>query len=293
MTLLEQLVSTSRRLAPRTKRTYLGRVREYVEFAGSNPHRWNVRTLEAWRDQLLESGLSQRSVNAYLAAVRFASKRMHERGEGPNFASGAERLYEPATETETKALTLKQCKRLLAHCATDAPPDLRDRALIMVGIHAAFRRTELVSITFNRVVEDRITVVAKGNRMHTVQVASIAMEALHRWMAWLGTQNIHSGRVFRAMRHSIEAGGWSITKKLSPDGFAKILRARGEDAGIHDLHPHVLRHTYTSLALQAGVPAWRIKKVLGHRSDLMLERYAHDLNTTATGAEFPDLEEQL
>lgn len=287
--LLIQLVMASQRLSPKTKRTYLGRVREFTEFAG-NPSRWTVVVVEAWRDSLVENGLTPDSVNGYIAAVRFAAKRFNERGHGPNFAIAAERLRTPMREPEARALSVNECKRLLATCQGNYPPNIRDRAMILVGIHAAFRREEIVSITFNRLRDHRITVIAKGERLHTVQVNNNTWQAIHRWTAWLASRGITEDRVFRNLRPSIEEDGWAVADKLTADGFAKILKLRGVDANIENLHPHILRHTYTSLALQAGVPAWRIKKVLGHRSDLMMERYAHDLNTTATGASFPEIE---
>lgn len=290
MTLLEQLVAQSQRLSARTKKLYLDRVRDFLRFAGQDRSAWTTRNVEAWRDQLQTDGLTASSINTYLAAVMFASKRYAQTGYGPHFAKAAERLRSDPNFKQTRALTLEECQALIETCHEGTPRDLRDRALILVAIHSAFRRAELVSLRFDSVSGANLTVIAKGRKRHTVSVGAEPLRALHLWTAWLADQGIEQGQIFRSLRPSLEdIDTWIIGESLSADGWARILKTRGEQAGLKNLHPHILRHTYTSLALQAGVPAWRIKKVLGHRSDLMMERYAHDLNTTATGDDFPEI----
>lgn len=288
MTDLEAAVASSRRLAPNTRNHYLKRVGRFVEFAGQDPRRWTVATLEDWRDRLLDQGLTPQTVNLYMAAVAFASKRLARRTNSLDFARGAERVQVSGVKPSPKALTLPQCKRLLGTCGNATPVDLRDRAMILVGLQCAFRRKELCSITFNDVSAQHITVIAKGRRVHTVKVGTEAWESLQKWMGWLATQGITDGPVFRSIRSTVE-DDWNIgDRPITPDGFAKNLRARGASVGL-DIHPHTLRHTYTSLALKSGVAPYRIKKVLGHKTDLMMERYAHDLTEAATGDEMPRL----
>jgi integrase len=292
MTVLENAVASSRRLADTTRNHYLKRVTRFVEFAGRDPHGWTVASLEKWRDALLDDGLTPQTVNLYMAAVSFASKRMERRAEGVDFARGAERVQVSATKPSPKALTIAQCKRLLGTCQPlNVPVNLRDRAMILVSLQCAFRRQELCLITFDNIVAQHVTVIAKGRRLHTVKVGHEAWMALQLWMAWLHGQDITTGPVFRSLRTTLEPDVWNIGSKcMTPDGFAKNLRARGQSVGL-DIHPHTLRHTYTSLALKSGVAPYRIKKVLGHKTDLMMERYAHDLTEAATGDEMPPLED--
>ena len=288
MTILEQAVATSQKLAPRSQKVYLGCVRMFVEFVGPHPETWTAYNLERWRDQLRVNGIKPKTVNLYMSAVCFASKRLNQLGQGPNFARGAERLREEThVAKEQKVLTLAQCRRLLATCDGDTPFDRRDRAIILIGLHAAFRREEIVTIHFSDCTQRDITVTAKGNWSHTVQIDEEPQQALSSWKAWLRRKGVTEGRVFRSLRRSIEPG-WIIGDSLSGDGFFKILKARGERVRIPDLHPHTLRHTYATLAAQAGIPMWRIRKVMGHQP-LITERYIHDLSEDATGAVFPRL----
>ena len=47
------------------------------------------------------------------------------------------------------------------------------------------------------------------------------------------------------------------------------------EAGLEDFHFHDLRHTCGSWLVQAGVPLFDVKEVLGHSTIRMTERYAH------------------
>lgn len=287
-TALENAVATSQRIALRTQRLYLKRVQEFIGFAGQYPHQWTTARLEAWRDYLLHKrGLKPQTVNLYLSAVRFAAKRANELGAPVNFARGAESARKAVSTESPRVLSPSEIKRLLATCTGDAPPDVRDRAMILTGIGCAFRRAELCGITFDAVRGRQIRVIAKGQRMHVVACPPQAWEALHVWTAWLHSQGIRDGYVFRSLRDTVD--GWKIGAGMTPDGWAKALRKRAADANLKGVHAHTLRHTYASIALNAGVPAWKVKKVLGHKTDIMLDRYAHDLDPHATADEFPHL----
>lgn len=296
-TALENAVASTQRVAPRTRDLYLSRVQAFIEFVGPYPNGWTAANLETWRDHLLSEGLKPQTVNVYMAAVRFAAKRMEQLGNGRNFTKGAERAWISKQPAPPRVLNEGEVRALLATCSDwrTHPPARRDRAMILTGIHAAFRRIELCGITFPNISHvgtvKQITVIAKGRREHTVQVDNkTCWRAIQDWIRWLNRHGVKDGFVFRSLRPSAD-DDWIIGDSLSPDGFYRILKARADQAGIEGMHPHTLRHTFTSLAIKYGVPGWRIKKVLGHKTDIMMERYLHDLSEGAVGGEFPSLEE--
>jgi integrase len=61
----------------------------------------------------------------------------------------------------------------------------------------------------------------------------------------------------------------------------RFLEIRGgfknacERAGISDLHFHDLRHTFASHWMMAGGDLYVLKSILGHKSIVMTQRYAH------------------
>jgi len=291
MTLLEQVIVGSTKLAETSKATYLVAVRDFVGFAGSHPGSWSPLMVERWRDSLLERGLGTKTVNLYLTAVRYVGKRCEALHGMPDFARSAEAVRQVASKHPKKhALTKEQCQRLLGTCSGRGPQDIRDRAMILVGIHAALRRRELCRIDMRDIEPERLTVIAKGGKAHGIALQGEAWNALVSWRGWLQRRGITEGRVFRSIRPRI-SGDWDIGESMSETGFYKRLKKRALDAGLDDLnvHPHGLRHTHVWLALEAGVPIWRVQMVLGHKSRVMTLYYAEDLYDDAVGASFPSL----
>ena len=272
---------------------YLRRVQAFIEFVGASPDCWTAYNLERWRDALRARGLKPKTVNLYMAAVAFASKRVADLGLGPNFARGAERMRVRASDVKRgEPLSLSHARRLLKACNGKDAAALRDRAMILLALRTGFRRQEVVDVTFEHVNgrQKTVTVIAKGGGLHTVQVDDEAWAALHDWIRWLRKRDVGAGPVFRSLRPSCDPREpFHIGDSLSGMGFTKLLAGRAEDAKIGHVHPHQLRHTFTALALDAGVPMWQVQKVLGHRSPEMTMHYAPD-KSGAVGAHLPPLD---
>jgi site-specific recombinase XerD len=64
-------------------------------------------------------------------------------------------------------------------------------------------------------------------------------------------------------------------KHMNTRHVFRIIQEIGERAGIKDLHPHVLRHTYASNLRVKGGDLLLIKEALGHSSVQTTEIYAH------------------
>ena len=52
------------------------------------------------------------------------------------------------------------------------------------------------------------------------------------------------------------------------------LKARRK-AGIPDFRFHDMRHTFATRLVQRGVDLYRVQRLLGHKTSLMTQRYAH------------------
>lgn len=56
------------------------------------------------------------------------------------------------------------------------------------------------------------------------------------------------------------------SKPLSSTWVRNVIRRVGEDAGIPELHPHLLRHTAATRLLNQGVDIRTLQELLGHAS---------------------------
>lgn len=77
----------------------------------------------------------------------------------------------------------------------------------------------------------------------------------------------HAHRHSRS-RHVVSWAGEGIER------VAKAFIAHAEKAGLDDVSPHVLRHTFASWAVQAGVPIYTVGKALGQTVASTTSRYA-------------------
>lgn len=291
MTELEEIIQSSPRLSPRTKRNYTRAVRRFVAFAGAGEANWTGIATEHWRNQLLAQGLKPQTVNLYLSGLRYASRRRAERRQNPllDFARYAETLR-PEEPKPRRALTLIEGHRFISACEGDAPRDLRDTAIAVLGFRTGLRRAGICGIRFEDIKGGTVDVTLKGGKRHTIPIDDETGPALNDWMRWLRKQGIKSGPVFR----SLPRGDNGVGGGLTTDGLYKAMKRRAKRAGIAGFHPHIFRHTCISWLRQQGVKGWRIAQLTGHRHDgvsdpAMIDHYTTDLDGTPVSDSIPSL----
>jgi integrase len=64
-------------------------------------------------------------------------------------------------------------------------------------------------------------------------------------------------------------------RSWNPDKLGAQFRSACQEVGIGSLGPHVLRHTFASRLVMAGVDLSTVKELMGHKDIQMTLRYAH------------------
>ena len=67
-------------------------------------------------------------------------------------------------------------------------------------------------------------------------------------------------------------------------GIARVLDYLCERAGLEDVSPHTLRHTFGSIAAELGFSEITIAGLLGHASRGVTQRYSHVPDTALQAA---------
>lgn len=162
--------------------------------------------------------------------------------------------------------------------------DLRDRALLLIGFAAGFRRSELVSLDRADIEHVRQGLIVTLRRSKTDQEGAgrkigIAFGRT-RWCPvlaldhWLEAAGIDEGPIFRR----VDRHGRVMAERLSGEAVCLVVRERVATAGYEPLaySGHSLRAGLATSAAQAGVPSLKIRQQTGHASDAMLTRYIRD-----------------
>jgi integrase len=162
--------------------------------------------------------------------------------------------------------------------------DVRDRALLLVGVAGAFRRSELSGIQCDWIsrteqgisIALRKTKTDQESRGRSVLIPrnsgpTCPVAALNRWLEISG---IKEGALFRPVSKTGRVfGSW-----LSASAIAMIVKRRTAQIGIdpQQYSGHSLRAGFVTSAAVAGLPVWKIKSQTGHVSDAVLGRYIRE-----------------
>jgi integrase len=175
-------------------------------------------------------------------------------------------------------LTPAECYALIDACEGRAR--LRNRALILLLWRSGLRIGEALALRPKDVELERgrITVLhGKGDRRRVVAIDASAGAAVTEW---------------ELRRHELGVGGGAalfcvitaptVGYPLNDMYVRELLKRLARKAGVEKrVHPHGFRHTYAAYLLEEGVPVHYIRRMLGHSSLEITERYCDHLSPVA------------
>jgi len=261
-----------RRLAPNTVESYHRDLEGLLRFAARRRVVKLTRSdLESFVRQLMETGLSPRSVARAVACVRgffrFLARDGHLRHD-PSDELRAPRAW----PSLPKFLSCDQVDRLLEEPDPSTPIGLRDRALLELLYATGMRVSELVSVKPADVnfKAGYLTCMGKGSKERLVPIGRPAAECVRDYM-----------RTSRSVLARSDSPWLFVNARgghLSRVGFWKILKKYGKQAGLpSQLSPHVLRHSFATHLLDRGADLRSIQNMLGHADLSTTQIYTHIL----------------
>jgi integrase/recombinase XerC len=239
---------------PGTLRGYTGSLQAFTAFVGAPSVADAARALLcstagdaqrlalAWRNHLIESGLAPLTVNSRLAALRalVALARL----QGLVSWQIEVRGVRAEVMRDTRGPGRGGVRALLEQVeAASTPKGLRDRAIVRLLTDLALRRAEVCSLDVADVdlVAGTVAVLGKGRTGRTaLTLPEPTRTALTAWIAARGSA---PGPLFTSFDRK------GTKTRLTGTSLARIVRALGAAAGIADLHPHALRHSAITEAL--------------------------------------------
>lgn len=153
-----------------------------------------------------------------------------------------------------------------------APLWLRDRALIEFLYSSGLRASEITTITLSAVDPSigGVLVTGKGNKQRMVPIGVPARRIIDEYLAecrpkLLKPDGRDKGRVFLS-----RTGG-----PLDRVALWQIVRKHADAAGLRDVHPHMLRHSFATHMLIGGADLRVLQEMLGHADISTTQIYTH------------------
>ncbi|MEI7556139.1 tyrosine-type recombinase/integrase [Candidatus Chlorohelix sp.] len=161
-----------------------------------------------------------------------------------------------------KAISVNEIHLLLEQPDKHQTPEaVRDKAMLGLLYATGMRVTELVSLDLEDVdlAGGKVKCLGKSNKSRMIPIPEEQHLSL---VAYLNVVRPHLVGTNNEIAIFVNHRG----KRLTRQGFWLILKAYANQAGISDITPHTLRHSFAAHMLGDGENLRRVQELLGHAS---------------------------
>ncbi len=212
-----------------------------------------------YKGKRYQDGVKPATINRELALMKHAFNLAIKEWEWAKDNPVSRVSFEREHNKRDRWLCLDEEARLLSAC----PHWLRE--VVLVALHTGMRMGEILALTWEAVDVFRRTVtilLSKNGDKRTIPLNETVLALLTEKLKKCETS---SGFIFPSVAGT----------KRDGHGLRRAFRKALHTANIQDLHFHDLRHTFATRLVQAGVDLYQVQTLLGHRSPVMTQRYAH------------------
>ena len=262
-------IQVEKGLARHTLESYKRDLDRLQSWANTNKNQLTELTrsdLRKWITSLSREGLAPTSIARIVSATRGFFKFLML--DGHTTTHPAEDLDTPQRFSYLpKFLTEDEMNRLLAAPDVSTEEGIRDRAVLEVMYACGLRVSELVTLKQTDVdlLAGLCVCHGKGSKERRVPLGKSAIHWLQQYAAVKAGYGkatspfvfLHRGRQFTRQL------AWSMIKR------------HAEKAGIKNVSPHTLRHSFATHLLQHGADSRSVQALLGHSDISTTQIYTH------------------
>ncbi len=260
--------------APATIAAYAGDIRDlWVWMVEQKQRGWSALTLDFISQHLRDlqaKGHEVSTIARHVATIRVFCRFMEQRGHLDT--NPAELLTQPrAWQRLPNVMAEENVRKLLAAPSPDDPFYLRDVALLELMYAGGLRASEVAGLDVDSVKPELgiVRVMGKGSKERIVPVGRPAVEAVQRYLLdqrpSLLKPDHPSDKLF------LSRTGHAITRVV----VWQIVTRLAKRAGLEDVHPHTLRHSFATHMLAGGADLRVVQEILGHSNIRTTQVYTH------------------
>ena len=237
-------------LSPRTLKSYRDNLNAFAKRVDKHVANINADDIREYIGYLVDRGLADTTLQLHVNILRtfFAWLTLEEIiKRNPMLKIKSIKVDKLRAR---RPLTAEQLERLRDECQT-----YKEKALVEFMVSSGCRLSEVIGIQVDQVNwhERSVVVLGKGNKERTVYFSVRAKVMLQAYLEQ------------RRGGEALFASSRAPYGPMQDRAVQKILKALGERAAIPQrVHPHILRHTFASNAINAGMDITIIQQLLGH-----------------------------
>jgi integrase/recombinase XerD len=267
-----EYIAAERNFSDNTASAYRNDLSQFSSYLRDTGHdSWDLdrETLQGFHSFLWKRKYRDTTVARKIAAIR--SFLHFLQAEGVVQSDLTEHLTSPKVgKYLPHSISPDEVDELLSKPGTDTPSGLRDGAMLNLLWDTGMRVTELTSLDLDHIDSSTTTVrcVGKGSKEREIYFTLNTNNILARYL--------ESGRPKLARRDDERAFFLNHHgDRLTRQGFWLILKAYARAAGIENVSPHTLRHSFATFMLNKTRDLNAVRVWLGHSNISTTQIYTH------------------
>jgi len=243
-----------------SKRSFNGYTKNLLPFfKGYTLAQITPKRIVAYKAKRYADGVAPATINRELACMKKAFNLAIREWEWCRENPVARVSMEKERNRRDRWLSTGEEDRLLQV----ARPWLKD--IILFALNTGMRMGEIRELTWEGVDLFRKTVTvfrSKNGERRTIPINSLVLDVLK---SKAKVRSVKSDYVFPSETYTL----------LDDSHLRRAFRGAMKLAHIERFHFHDLRHTFATRLVQAGIDLYKVQCLLGHKSSIMTQRYAH------------------
>lgn len=255
-------------------RTDLEQFNAYLmgQYETSEPTQIKHQMIRSWMAQLIDNGLSPRSVARKISTIR-SYFRFLERESALN-QNPLSRIQVPKIEKRLPVFVEENnMSKLLDREEQDTFGNdfngQRNKLLVLILYSTGIRLSELIGLKFSNIDTSRKTLKVLGKR-NKERIIPLTDELMHEIIRFMQSDSFQKNKTDCLL--FTEKG-----EKLYPKLVYRVVKASLDlVTTIEKRSPHVLRHSFATHLLNHGADLNAIRELLGHSSLAATQVYTHN-----------------
>src|SRR3989441_9798402 len=266
-------IQVEKGLSANTLQSYardIAKLQSWSQKTGKQIEKLERKDLREWIAGMSRTGLAPSSVSRAVSAARGFFRFLMLDGHIKRHP--AEDLHTPQRRSYLpRFLTEEEMERLLLTPDIGTHSGVRDRAMLEVMYAAGLRVSELCALKTGDIDIDAalITCHGKGSKQRRIPIGKSAVHWLQRY---LGVRK----RLGNEARPDLFFG--PRARPLTRQTAWSIIKTHAACAGVPDISPHTLRHSFGTHLMQHGADSRSVQAMLGHADISTTEIYTHITN---------------